>query len=264
MGKVIKYFLAYAAILILSTFGVQTVSAITEEKQMLTAENLIAASSIGNIIAIAVFTLAKWTPFSLEFVRSKPWPIIYWCVLISLGMLIPSAEIEGLIPDNLRTDSVADEMKMIMSNWWGYIDIGILAPIAEELVFRGGIQKAAVKYFDTRLKGNTAHWGAIAFSATLFAAFHGNLAQIPHAFLVGLLMGWLCYRSGSILPGIIVHLINNTIAFTMYKLYPKSYDMELIDFFGGSELRLGMAVLLSLMLFAPALYQLHKLLKNKA
>lgn len=264
MGRIIKYFIAYAVILISCTLGVQAISTITEGNTTITSEKLIAASSIGNIIAIALFTITKWTPFSLEFVRSKPWPIVYWCVLLSLGMLIPSAEIESLIPDSLKTDSVADEMKMIMSSSWGYIDIGILAPVAEELVFRGGIQKAAVKYFDTRIKGNTAHWVAIAFSATLFAAFHGNLAQIPHAFLIGLLMGWLCYRSGSILPGIIVHLINNTIAFTLYRLYPKSYDMEIIDFFGGSELRLGMAVLLSLTLFIPSLYQLHKLLKSKA
>ena len=81
---------------------------------------------------------------------------------------------------------------------------------------------------------------------------------MPHAFIVGLLMGWLCHRSGSIVPGIIVHWVNNSIAFALQMLYPQSYDMEIIEFFGDSPLRLGMAALLSLLLFFPALLQLHR------
>lgn len=39
---------------------------------------------------------------------------------------------------------------------------------------------------------------------------HGNPAQIPFAFLIGLLFGWLYYRTDSVIPGIVGHVINNT------------------------------------------------------
>lgn len=262
MGRILKYFLSYAVIQIGCYVAVQAVWQAVVGSDALTAERLIATSSISNIIAIAIFTLTKWTPLSLEFFHKRPWAIIYWCLLISLGMLIPSGYLENLIPESMRTDIAANEMKMIMGNNWGYLAVGILAPLAEEIVFRGGIQKESVKFFGSKFAGNAGHWIGITFTAMLFAAFHGNLAQMPHAFLVGLLMGWLCYRSGSIIPGVVVHWVNNSVAFAIYKAYPQSYDMDMIDFFGGSAVRLGMAIALSLLLFVPALWQLHLKMKK--
>lgn len=167
--------------------------------------------------------------------------------------------LEELIPEAWRTDIAADAFKMIMSNGWGYLAIGILAPIGEEVIFRGAIQREAVAYFRSR---GMSVWVGMVFTAALFAAVHGNPAQMPHAFIVGLLMGWLCYRSGSIIPGVIVHWVNNSISFALQTLYPQSYDMKIIEFFGDSYLRLSMAVLLSLLLFFPALLQLHRVLKG--
>ena len=82
-----------------------------------------------------------------------------------------------------------------------------------------------------------------------------NPAQLPHAFLIGLLIGWMYYRTDSIVPGVVYHWINNSMAYVMYNLYPNP-EMTLTDLF-GSERTVLMAVGFSLCLFLPALFQLN-------
>ena len=74
------------------------------------------------------------------------------------------------------------------------------APLLEEYVFRGVLLK---------------HLGAfgakpyILFSSLVFALFHANLAQIPYAFVIGLILASLTYYSGTIKYAVITHLIIN-------------------------------------------------------
>ena len=71
---------------------------------------------------------------------------------------------------------------MVMRNPWGYLAVGLLAPLVEEIVFRGAILKSLLSAF-------RSHWAAIVVSSLLFAFVHGNPAQMPHAFLVGIQIG---------------------------------------------------------------------------
>ena len=132
----------------------------------------------------------------------------------------------------------------------GYAAIGILAPVAEEMVFRGAILRKLLA-----VVGEKWHWLAILFSAVLFGVAHGNIAQFVHAFLMGILLGWMYYRTDSIVPGVVYHWINNAVAYVMYNLYPNP-EMTLTDLF-GSERTVLMAVGFSLCLFLPALFQLN-------
>ena len=102
---------------------------------------------------------------------------------------------------------------------------------------------------------------AIALSALLFALIHSNPVQMPHAFLVGLLLGWMYYRTDSIVPGVAYHWVNNTIAYIVYNFYPDP-SLKLIDLFGGNERSVMLALLFSLLIFLPALYQLNLRLKK--
>jgi membrane protease YdiL (CAAX protease family) len=142
---------------------------------------------------------------------------------------------------------------MILRDRWGYFAVGLLAPVCEELVFRGAILRAL-------LGSISRHWLAIAISALLFALIHANPAQMPHAFLVGLLLGWLYYRTSSIVPGIVYHWVNNSVAYVVYNLYPIP-QMKLIDLF-GSQRTVVAAVLFSLLILLPALYQLNLRLRK--
>ena len=68
------------------------------------------------------------------------------------------------------------------------LGLGMLVPLAEELIFRGLIY--------TRIRKRIPAGAAIFFSALLFALFHGNVIQMIFAFPLALILAWLYERSG--------------------------------------------------------------------
>ena len=121
-------------------------------------------------------------------------------------------------------------------------------------MLRGAVLKELLK------SPKLSPWAAIAISAVFFALIHMNPAQMPHAFLIGLLLGWMYWRTGSILPGVAYHWANNSIAYIMYNIYPNP-DMKLIEVL-GSQQHVLMAVGFSLLIMVPAIYQLHLWMKR--
>src|SRR3712207_7771891 len=47
--------------------------------------------------------------------------------------------------------------------------------------------------------------------------------------------GWMYVRTGSIVPGVVYHVVNNSIAYLLTALYPHSSDMKLIELAGGRD-----------------------------
>ena len=86
-----------------------------------------------------------------------------------------------------------------------FIAVSFLAPIAEELIFRG------VSY--TYAEGAIGYRWAIFFQAVIFGLYHGNLIQFIYATAIGYLLGALRHQSGSIVPGIVLHTIINLSAY---------------------------------------------------
>ena len=84
---------------------------------------------------------------------------------------------------------------------------------------------------------------------------------MPHAFLIGLLLGWMYYRTGSIIPSVTYHWVNNTIAYIMYNLYPDP-SLKLADIFGDSQRTVLSALFFSLLILLPAIYQLNLRLRK--
>lgn len=77
----------------------------------------------------------------------------------------------------------------------------ILAPISEELIFRGVIMRYARLAFP--------FWLANIFQAVLFGIFHGNMIQGCYAAALGLVLGYVCERGGSIYFSILLHILFN-------------------------------------------------------
>ena len=154
-----------------------------------------------------------------------------------------------------------NEFDMILSNRWGYLAIGLLAPLSEEIVLRGAVLRSLLE--KPLLAGRSERvnvWTAITISAFFFALIHMNPAQMPHAFVIGLLLGWMYWRTGSILPGVAYHWANNSMAYILYNIYPNP-DLKLIDIL-GSEQRVLMALGFSLLILVPAIYQLNMWMKR--
>ena len=59
-----------------------------------------------------------------------------------------------------------------------------------------------------------------------------------------------------------VHWVNNTLAYVVCKLFPQYADAKVIDLLGGDYLRVALAVVFSLLIFIPAVFQLHLRLRR--
>ena len=248
MKNAIIYFFEFIALYVIGGIIVRGLWKLFSGSSDITTAMLITSTVITSVLTIAIFLLARWTEVSPNWLRTRPWTVLTWSVMAALGAALPALWLQEQIPD--LPNWVEDEFDMLLSNRWGYLSIGLLAPLSEEIVFRGAILKSLLH------SGKFPAWAAIAISAVLFAIVHLNPAQMPHAFLVGLLLGWMYYRTGSILPGIAYHWANNSFAYVMYALYPDP-DIRLIDIFKGSEQHVLLAVGFSLLILLPALYQLH-------
>lgn len=108
----------------------------------------------------------------------------------------------GVQPEGVRqvTDSVRDPAVLIPT----LLVLAVLAPVVEELVFRG------------LLYGWVAgRWGplpAFVVSSLVFAAAHAEPAHIVLVLPLGFWFGWLRWRTNSLWPTLITHMINNAFA----------------------------------------------------
>ena len=253
MKKAIIYLIEFLAIQLIVGFIVATVWKLITKSEDTTTGLLITTTVATGVITIAIFLLARWAEVSPNWLRTRPWTVLTWSVIAALGALIPSAWLQEQIPE--LPNWVESEFDMILTNRWGYLAVGLLAPLSEEIVLRGAILKELLK------SPKLSPWGAIAISALFFALIHMNPAQLPHAFIIGLLLGWMYWRTGSILPGVAYHWANNSIAYIIYNIYPNP-DMKLIDVFKGSQQHVLMALGFSLLILVPAIYQLHLWMKR--
>lgn len=80
------------------------------------------------------------------------------------------------------------------------LSVAVMPALVEEFAVRGVVLGMLRPYGENF---------AIIMSAVLFGCMHGNLVQIPFAFVVGLGLGFITIKSGSMLPAMIVHFINN-------------------------------------------------------
>ncbi len=222
-------------------------------KEEMSAGADIAAITAYSIAGTALFVWRRWTPVNRDYASTRPWFALFWVACAAIGTIAPASLITEAVENFTGSGRAYTQLfAKIMGHDLGYMAIGILAPVAEEAVFRGALLRRLLDA-DT----GKQPWVAITVSALVFGAVHGNMSQGTHAFLVGLILGWMYCRTRSILPGLVLHWANNTIAFVLYRLRPDMGDMTISQLYGGDPWRIGMTAALSIMILAAALYQLN-------
>lgn len=252
MGKNIFNVTSYLVIFVALQLGIGLTATMVAQKAFGVADSdamtMVVASALANCAVIAVFLSFKMATLGKGFLLSRPMPVLAWSVLAALGTVIPSVWLQEMLPP--LPDTVSEQMMKMVRTHGGYFAIAILAPLAEEIVFRGAILRLLCECFKSR-------WAAIAVSAFLFALIHANPAQMPHAFIVGLLLGWMYCRTKSIIPGVVYHWCNNTVAYLMAVAVPDP-DAKLIELYGGNQTSLILSIVFSLCILLPSLYQLKR------
>ena len=254
MKKALSYSLIFMGIQLLASALVMGIARLLGGDELMHSPYVsIMGMIVFSLTSMAVFLHFGWATASASYLQSRPWSVLCWTVLAAIGVVVPSMALQEQLP--ALPNLVEKELMEIMSQRGGYFVICLLAPLAEELVFRGAILRALLAWKPAN------HWAMIAVSALLFALVHMNPAQMPHAFLMGLLLGWMYYRTGSIVPGVAFHWINNTIAFLLTRIYPDP-NIRLVDVL-GTQRNVGAAVIFSLFILLPSLYQLWLLMKKE-
>lgn len=168
---------------------------------------------LGAIVLTLIFLLkvTRLKTKDLRIMLPAPWSPGF-CLSVFLGVA-NLANLAGALINRLTGSPATSEMlpsggpELLMQ----FLALCVMPAIAEELLFRGAFQGLM------RPCGSAA---AIFAPALLFGVLHLDLAQGLTAFACGVFLGWLAERSGSILPGMLLHLVNNTLAFlTIYLRY---------------------------------------------
>ncbi len=155
------------------------------------------------------------------------------CFLGSMASIITDW-IAGIFDTLFGTGEIVDNMEDVLPPSGQPLSIGILflfvavaAPIIEELIYRKLLLYPLRKYSDGF---------AVVVTALLFGFMHGNLNQAPYAIVVGLLYGTLAVRSGSVIPTMILHVVNN-LTVTISSYYPmimgEEYASTVTNFCSG-------------------------------
>jgi len=146
--------------------------------------------------------------------------LYYWClVAFSLGSLIyivmfalhlVLSGTQGLQP--LSRISVSTQ---------AWIFLLILAPVSEELFFRGIVFRV--------LQRQNGLWLGMIFSTLLFMATHSGL--FLGTFSLGLITCWMTHQSGSILPAMIFHALSNGLVTFAHNMAPNLGAIKAFIFF---------------------------------
>ncbi len=141
-------------------------------------------------------------------------------------------------------DMVMETMKQMTGGplWSSFLVTALMAPFFEEWLCRGMILRGLLA--GRKMK---PVW-AIVISALFFALIHMNPWQALNAFILGLLMGWIYYRTGSLWLTMLIHFVNNGTAVILGQIDSlKDYEYW-IDMLGNTWYYVAFAVALAVIL----------------
>ena len=170
------------------------------------------------VIPLLLFLTARKESFVDRLrIRKLPFPVILSTLVLSLGIIILVDEFDRIAsllftpPEYL--DQLGYMLKFDSFNTAVFLMFGIvvLAPLGEEILFRGFLQKFLEEHWQDVTR-------AVLVTSLFFAIIHLNPFWLIQIYMLGVILGFLAWRTGSIWAGFILHAANNLVAllFTNY------------------------------------------------
>ena len=208
--------------------------------------------TLGFILTI-VFAWKMGNRTSLSFGSVVP-NLLPWVILLTLGIRLLIEPVLISLPYYEQFQEFM--MKAIGDNMFlAFLTVAIAASILEEVLFRGIILDGFLK--------NYSPWKAIFWSATLFGLVHMNPYQFLLALLIGMVMGWIYWKTGSLWLCILVHFVNNSFGFIVgwflgLNIKEMTSTRELMNGDQQYMMLLGMAAVAVVV----SIYMLHRKMEN--
>lgn len=181
-------------------------------------DNTLYAGTMTGLIMSIIFTLSVylialkpygmgWDAVGLRSFKTSYWKWIpVWTVvlIVSSILLVVIMDMFGIGVDNSKTESLKDEV-----TWFtftiAFLSAAVISPIYEEIFYRGFLYKW--------IRGKCGVGAGLIVSSLIFTVVHiPTYNTLPVNFLSGVIFAWTYERSGSIVPGIIIHGLFNGIA----------------------------------------------------
>jgi len=156
-------------------------------------------------------------PAQFGFVRTRIRPAIGW-MLFAYVVYIALGQVWAAIVDTSKVDKLPDSLGVDQSTVALVavcVLVTVIAPLAEEAFFRG--------YFYGALRNWRGPWLAALLTGLVFGAVHAggtDLVFLPPLAVLGFMLCVLRERTGSLLPCIALHAINNALAFGITEDWP--------------------------------------------
>ena len=164
------------------------------------------------LVPLLWFLKSKKEPI-VERLRLKPIKInlVTATVCLSMGIIIISDELDRIIQAFLPApDYILDLNGLLRPDTFIgfillFIAVSIIAPLGEELIFRGFFQQVLEKHWKDVTR-------AILVTALFFAMIHMNPYWFLQIYILGVILGFLAWKTKSVIPSLILHSMNNTMA----------------------------------------------------
>ncbi|MCX7697797.1 MAG: CPBP family intramembrane metalloprotease [Bacteroidales bacterium] len=146
---------------------------------------------------------------------------IAWLYELNKSITLPSSW--AAIEEQFKSweESAQETINLLSSypGWEGwffsFLLIAVLPALSEEIFFRGTLQTWLMRF--------TKSWVAIVLVAIVFSAFHFDFYGFLPRFVLGLLLGYIYYKTGSLWSTMFFHFLNNGLAFVFKRLYLLDY-----------------------------------------
>ena len=161
------------------------------------------------LIPLISFLISKKEPL-IKRLRINPVSseTIKLTTMFSIGLIILSDEFDRLIQVFIPSPNYIVDLNNLLQpeGVFGYIlliiAIAIIAPIGEELLFRGFLQQ----FLEQHWKDITR---AILITSLFFSIIHMNPYWFIQIYILGIMLGFLSWKTNSIFPPLILHALNN-------------------------------------------------------
>ena len=130
--------------------------------------------------------------------------------IATMAMAFMADSLNVLMPEAPEWFEKAMEQIMNAPVWITLISVSVFAPLFEEWLCRGMVLRGLLQ--------KTHPASAILVSAAFFAVLHMNPWQALPAFLLGILFGYVYYKTGSLKLTMLMHCVNNTMAVVFSKI----------------------------------------------
>lgn len=207
LWKTVKLFLLWCLL-----YSVPVIGIIVGERILKNDAIMNWTMMLGYMLIAIVFFGKGYVKLSFGCIeRRMIWPVIGMSVLIAAAYVFVEISVFSLIdivhlfPKEFKEMHEANQH---ISGIAGILLFCIFGPIAEEICFRGILLGGL-------LKMRCRPWIAILITALAFSLVHGFAVKLVGTLLFGIIVGWLYWRTGSIIPCLIVHIVNNSLAYIM-------------------------------------------------